>query len=215
MMMIIIITIGHPKFDVWSFSGKETYDARMANARKQAAGEPAVIVIDGNQKLTRRTCCHLMSTVQKVPRTNLLYLQDCTETPVYKGSSLQRHFLFSTSSSSSSPACSLEKLRSRGSGGAEACLPGNGCKATHASTGGRTTSAAACRARSAVCCAIYVSPCIQEATWHAGRGHGRSWRLCDMSDVEDESPAEQAVSWLAGCLHRLRHGRFNHGNLRR
>ena len=91
MMMIIIITIGHPKFDVWSFSGKETYDARMANARKQAAGEPAVIVIDGNQKLTRRTCCHLMSTVQKVPRTNLLYLQDCTETPVYKGIFCSQH----------------------------------------------------------------------------------------------------------------------------
>ena len=63
----------------------------MACKRRMMAGAPAVCIIDGNQKLTRRTCAELMASVKEIPGTDLKYYQDCSMSPANGSSFCNRH----------------------------------------------------------------------------------------------------------------------------
>ena len=47
--------------------------------------------MDSNQKMTRRTCCQLMSSVETVQGTNMHYNQHCGETPAFKAVFCRHH----------------------------------------------------------------------------------------------------------------------------
>ncbi|CAE7225029.1 hypothetical protein AK812_SmicGene46748 [Symbiodinium microadriaticum] len=92
---------------------KDQYDrcmARASRARSLAAGrQPTLIVIDGNQKMTRPACCQF--SIQQVEGTNLHHYQDCGETRVFKG----RNLLQETSAAAAS-----KSTRQAARGGASA-----------------------------------------------------------------------------------------------
>ena len=71
---------------------RDKYDLYVADAFRTAAPDTEVIVIDGNQKLTRRCCAEMFTEIQSVPGTNLKFVQDCSKTPKIKSSFCATHF---------------------------------------------------------------------------------------------------------------------------
>lgn len=63
---------------------REAYDVMVRSAFQESSIRPVAAVIDGNQKLTRRTCAEQMAEIQKIPGTPLCFLQDCSRTPKRK-----------------------------------------------------------------------------------------------------------------------------------
>ena len=62
-------------------SCREKYDALVAREFQEAAPKCNVIVIDGNQKLTRRCCAERFANVVSLPGAHLSFLQDCSHAP--------------------------------------------------------------------------------------------------------------------------------------
>lgn len=63
---------------------RERYDALVAEEFRQGAPDIQVAVVDGNQKLSRRCCAEMFTSIASVPGTKLKYLQDCSRTPKRK-----------------------------------------------------------------------------------------------------------------------------------
>ena len=63
---------------------REAYYVMVRSAFQESSIRPVAAVIDGNQKLTRRTCAEQMAEIQKIPGTPLCFLQDCSRTPKRK-----------------------------------------------------------------------------------------------------------------------------------
>ena len=70
---------------------KDRYDTLVQRSFQEASASPRCLVLDGNQKLTRRTCAEMMVSVEPIAGTNLSYMQDCTKTPQRKSAFCSAH----------------------------------------------------------------------------------------------------------------------------
>ena len=75
----------------------ERHAALMASRRCKLAGEPSVCVVDGNQKLTRRTCAEIMVGTKHIAGTSLLHHVDCGNTPSFRSFFCKQHRLIKPS----------------------------------------------------------------------------------------------------------------------
>ena len=83
--------LSRPFADIFAGCRKE-YDGWVREQFRAAAQpQPQVVVIDGNQKLTRRTCAELLTNLETLPGTDLMFLQDCSRTPKRKNAFCSAH----------------------------------------------------------------------------------------------------------------------------
>ena len=75
----------------------ERHAALMAARRCKLAREPSVCVVDGNQKLTRRTCAEIMVGTKHIAGTSLLHHVDCGNTPSFRSCFCKQHLLIKPS----------------------------------------------------------------------------------------------------------------------
>ena len=74
-------------------SCREKYDALVAREFQEAAPKCNVIVIDGNQKVTRRCCAERFTNVVSLPGAHLrfFFLKDCSHAPKRKPAFCSEH----------------------------------------------------------------------------------------------------------------------------
>ena len=70
---------------------QEEYEAYVKRQFAKSTPHPKCLVLDGNQKLTRRTCAEQLVDLQSIPGTPYFFLQDCNRTPRRKSAFCSRH----------------------------------------------------------------------------------------------------------------------------
>ena len=70
---------------------QQAYDNYVKSQFAKTAPQPKCLVLDGNQKLTRRTCAEQLVDMESIPGTPAFFLQDCNRTPKRKSKFCSAH----------------------------------------------------------------------------------------------------------------------------
>ena len=70
------------------------YNALVSDLLLRSAGTPLVAIIDGDQKMTRRTCCEQMADLRSIAGADLFYVQECAAKMVNSSLLFWTHILY-------------------------------------------------------------------------------------------------------------------------